>query len=124
MGHHDCTMHSEDDCRCSQYLHMEDRGTYVQLNTTKDSPEEIATGDSAGCVRIWDIVNCVETTKFHEHRADILALCVNHTTQDHLYATGVDSKVISITKTDSKGWVYTSCTRGQSHDISSLVVSK
>lgn len=75
-------------------------------------------------MRIWDSLNYIEIKNFHEHKADVLALCASNVGKDTLYATGVDSKIIAITKTEAKGWVYTSCTRGQSHDISSLLLTK
>ena len=84
------------------------------------SQTEIATGDSKGQVIIWDSINMIETARFSEHKADVVALCAGPSGKDTLYATGIDSKLVSFAKTESKGWIYTSCIRGQSHDINAV----
>jgi hypothetical protein len=79
---------------------------------------------------------------FNELKGDILALAVNQD-QGIIYASGVDTKVICIRQVQlktkkkyqakiigsnyqdregvDKEWVYSGSTRGQSHDIKSLV---
>eukprot|EP01022_Parablepharisma_sp_SALTPOND_P024943 TRINITY_DN562_c0_g1_i6.p1 TRINITY_DN562_c0_g1~~TRINITY_DN562_c0_g1_i6.p1 ORF type:complete len:538 (-),score=34.43 TRINITY_DN562_c0_g1_i6:5528-7141(-) len=100
-------------------MSLDSAGVYVwkiiELNRT-----EIASGDSKGQVIIWDSINFIETARFTEHKADITALCAGDKGKDTLYATGIDSKITSMAKTESKGWVYTSCIRGQSHDINAI----
>jgi len=95
-------------------------GVYIwclrEINTT-----ELASGDSKGQVTIWDSVNFIELVNFKEHKGDVTALCAE--AENSLYATGVDSKITAMSKVESKGWIYTSCIRGQSHDINSLCMS-
>lgn len=79
-----------------------------------------------GEVTIWDLKFGTLIKSFNHLKADILALAVN-AKYDTVYATGVDSRVISMTlQTDSETgreeWVLSSIYRGQSHDIKSLVL--
>lgn len=100
------------------------------------------TGDSNGELIIWDKKSGNVLKVFSELKGDILALAVNQD-QGIIYASGVDTKVICIRQVQLKGkkkyqakiigsnyhdregvdkeWVYSGSTRGQSHDIKSLV---
>jgi len=84
---------------------------------------EICSGDSKGQVIIWDSINYIETARFTENKSDITTICTSNQINDCIYATGVDSKIISLSKIESKGWVYTSCIRGQSHDINAICLT-
>ena len=55
------------------------------------------------------------------HQADILCLCSN-SKGNAVYASGSDSRVISIENLGDNNWVLTSQDRGQSHDVYSLVL--
>lgn len=99
---------------------LDTSGVYI-WRLVEMGPTELASGDSKGQVTIWDSTNFVELAHFREHRGDITALCPGP--DNSLYATGVDSKITAMSKVESKGWVYTSCIRGQSHDINALCLS-
>eukprot|EP00826_Nyctotherus_ovalis_P059134 TRINITY_DN8199_c0_g1_i20.p1 TRINITY_DN8199_c0_g1~~TRINITY_DN8199_c0_g1_i20.p1 ORF type:complete len:650 (-),score=99.46 TRINITY_DN8199_c0_g1_i20:24-1973(-) len=99
---------------------LDTSGVYI-WRLIEVSPTELASGDSKGQVTIWDSTNFIELAHFKEHRGDITALCSGP--ENSLYATGVDSKITAMSKIESKGWVYTSCIRGQSHDINALCLS-
>ena len=80
----------------------------------------IISGDSKGHVCVWDTKFGTLIKKFTSLQADILALEINPRFSC-VYATGVDSRVISIQLgTDTP--TQTSIFRGQSHDIKSLVL--
>lgn len=103
----------------------------------------VVTGDSNGDVIIWDKKSGNSLKVFSELKGDVLAIAVNQD-QKTIYASGVDSKVICIREVQlsnkkkqhhmhvigennrvhggaAKDWVYSGNTRGQSHDIKSLI---
>ena len=86
----------------------------------------LISGDSQGDVCIWDTEFGTQLAKLSQLSGDILAMTLN-LAHGCIYATGVDSRVISIQlqkdqETNSQKWVVSSVFRGQSHDIKSLVL--
>ena len=104
----------------------------------------LISGDSNGDIIVWDKRSGNSLKTFNESKGDILTLTANQD-QKAVYASGVDSKVILIRQVHisnnkqkhytpkiigldekdrldiDKDWVYVSSTRGQSHDIRSLI---
>lgn len=86
----------------------------------------LVSGDSKGEVSIWQTKFGTLAQTFKNLKGDIFALEFSGHNQA-LYATGVDSRVLSIqTQRDPRSnqiaWKVTSMFRGQSHDINSLVL--
>ena len=79
----------------------------------------LISGDSHGHVCVWDTRFGTLIKKFADLQADVLAIEVN-SHYECVYASGVDSRVISIQLGDEP--VLTSIFRGQSHDVKSLAV--
>lgn len=103
----------------------------------------VVSGDSNGDVILWDKKSGNSLKTFSELKGDVLALAINQD-QKIIYASGVDSKVICLRQVSvsnkqkhynpkiighnsheregsDRDWVYSGNTRGQSHDIKSLV---
>jgi WD40 repeat protein len=99
------------------------------------------TGDSQGFTTIWDKESGNQVKSFKDHQGDVLTITVN-TYENCVYSSGVDSKIscfqyikLSSSKTAPKvlgqktqnyhmnnyEWVLSGSTRGQSHDVKSLV---
>ena len=79
-------------------------------------------GDSLGKLLIYDIKFGILIKEFNEHKAPILSVISNKSTQNPIaYFSGSDSLICSI-KLDKKNniWILTSSFRGQSHDINTL----
>lgn len=81
--------------------------------------EQLISGDSKGHVCLWDTRFGTLIKKFTTLQADVLALEIN-SRFGCAYASGVDSRVISIQLGDQP--TQTSIFRGQSHDVKSLVL--
>lgn len=98
----------------------------------------IVSGDSNGNIIIWDKKSGNSLKVFSELQGDVLAMDINHD-QKTIYASGVDTKIVCIRQVQlatkqkhhvigakssvdvEKDWVYSGNTRGQSHDIKSLI---
>ena len=98
--------------------------------TLKKYKGYLISGDSKGEISIWDDNFGTLVKKFNQLQGDILTMEINPVF-DCLYATGVDSRVVSIALSSSvdedgtsgpEEWVLSSIYRGQSHDIKSLVM--
>lgn len=85
-----------------------------------NSHNELITGDADGAVSVWDVRSCTLLQTFKEHEGDILALAVE---DNHIYATGADSRVIKLTR-HKNSWILQGKCRGQSHDIRALAKYK
>ena len=82
----------------------------------------LVSGDSQGDVCIWDAKFGTLIKKFSHLKGDINALEVSKAHRA-IYASGADSRVVSLQLEEEKEeWVFASITRGQSHDIKSLVL--
>ena len=86
----------------------------------------LISGDSQGNLSIWDIEFGTLIKQFNNLQADILSIAINPTFET-IYATGVDSRVLSIElrrdeDANSSDWILSSIYRGQSHDIKSLIL--
>lgn len=83
----------------------------------------VVSGDSAGNVHVYDGHTCTLLQTFSQLTADVLALAVNPA-NNMLFASGIDSQVISIRKNKSNGdkWAYSYSHRAHSHDVRALVV--
>jgi len=87
----------------------------------------IFSGDSDGRVGIWNRKSGICLKTIEELQADVTTLCVS---KDTIFASGVDSKIISmrlvkeegiVGRTEApKSWIYAGNIRGQSHDIKSI----
>ena len=79
-------------------------------------------GDSHGDLCAWDSNHGTLIQSFSNLKADINCIEVNKE-RGIVYATGVDSRVLSVQRTGSNGlWVFLSFFRGQSNDIKSMVL--
>lgn len=76
----------------------------------------VVSGDFEGCVKFWEGKFGTLRHNFNTHEADILAITA---TEDCVYASGVDSKVMKFCCADGR-WVLASKARGQSHDVRTL----
>ena len=84
----------------------------------------LVSGDSTGEVTFWDTVHGTQLQTFNQLKADILTIEVNPK-HGFVYASGVDSRVLSIQLTKQKSaqkWVVQNVFRGQSHDIRALLL--
>ncbi|PAA73337.1 hypothetical protein BOX15_Mlig002964g2, partial [Macrostomum lignano] len=102
--------------------------------------DALVSGDSAGCVTIWDSISGAQVRLFHSHRADVLALAPTRDRQS-FFAAGVDPTVQrfdlvtqlpdTADTNDSSGpvlpasrWEMAWSTRELSHDVRALCCSK
>lgn len=88
----------------------------------------LCTGDSTGSVIVWAKRNGNPVKIIKELQADVLTITCS---KDMIYASGIDSKVISIwliqeensivgSTEGLKQWIYAGSIWGQSHDVKSL----
>ena len=78
--------------------------------------DQVASGDSEGCVKVWETQFGTLIASFHTHEADVLTLCF---VQSALYSSGIDSRVVQLRETGGVWRVAGKC-RGQSHDVHAL----
>ena len=81
----------------------------------------IISGDSQGDITIWDAEFGTLVKQFKQLKGDVNALEVNEDFSS-VYASGVDSRVVTVQLKDEREWVFASIFRGQSHDIKSLLL--
>ena len=82
----------------------------------------LVSADSQGRVQIWNSVHGTVFQTFKEHRADVLALAIDH---DHsIYSSGVDKKIVRIKKlADKNEWVKDGDVKIHTHDVRALDIS-
>jgi hypothetical protein len=79
---------------------------------------EIGCADSSGTFRVWNAAHGISLYQNKQSQYDLLCLCTSNGT---VYATGVDSKICSYQRQANNDWVASSSTRGQSHDVRSIL---
>ncbi|KAF4689295.1 cirrhosis, autosomal recessive 1A (cirhin) [Perkinsus olseni] len=60
------------------------------------SKDRIVSGDSSGCLTLWDVDKHVQLQRIREHQADILCMTVRRSSENHdlaIFTTGVDAKI-------------------------------
>ena len=97
----------------------------------------VFSGDSQGCVHVWDGEVGVLLQTLHQHTADVLSI-VGDPDEQQVFASGLDSKVACFHRTGQNSdpsidqsshrspydytWVYTTAHRPHSHDVHSLCI--
>ena len=81
----------------------------------------IISGDSQGDITVWDAEFGTLVKQFKHLKGDVNSLEVNEEFSS-VYASGVDSRIVTVQLKDEREWVFSSIFRGQSHDIKSLVL--
>ena len=109
---------------CSLNMQNKTAGADAPLIWCLDTVDRyLFSGDSHGCLKVWDTEHGTLLTTFKQLQADIQAIAVNPKF-GIVYATGVDSRILSVQyNTVTEKWVQLGLFRGQSHDIKSLVLT-
>ena len=87
--------------QCDMTMSVDKKGTLDtlvwQLHGLGDGL--LVSGDSLGCVAVWDAELCVRQQLLREHQADVLAICGS---AKSLFSAGVDAKVAAFSKLQDK----------------------
>lgn len=91
----------------------------------------VVSGDSLGHVQFWDGPSgtMLQTFDQNDHKADVLALVATHD-ETKVYASGVDSRVISIERAlksfehGPRPWILTQARRPHTHDVNALTICR
>lgn len=85
----------------------------------------LATGNSLGQIQLWDTVTgtLVQSFQQSEQGADVLKLVVNPS-QTKLFASGVDSRVVCLERTNPTDtiWKFTTAHRPHTHDVKCMAI--
>ncbi|KAF4653545.1 cirrhosis, autosomal recessive 1A (cirhin), partial [Perkinsus chesapeaki] len=66
------------------------------------SADRIVSGDSSGCLTLWDVDKHVQLQRIREHQADILCMTVRRSSENRdlaIFTTGVDAKISKFAET-------------------------
>ena len=96
------------------------QGKSAVLQVLALSAGEVACGDKAGFVSIWDMEVSVRKVALKTHKGPILAMRAAEA-RDTIYATGCDSLLVAVQK-EEEHWKVQNSERGQSHDVLALEV--
>ncbi|KAJ1463527.1 WD40-repeat-containing domain protein [Pelagophyceae sp. CCMP2097] len=97
---------------------------WAVANVPDDDNCTIVSGDSAGCVTLWDGAVGVQLRRFRRHDADVLAVVA---TKDTIFAAGVDPKVACFEAVSVDGvaqWAYAATHRAHVLDVRGLALVK
>ena len=81
----------------------------------------LATGDSLGSVKIWDLKSRTLVQSLKTHGADVVTLCANHD-GTAIFASGIDSKICLIVRKEDhdRRWFIKQARRPHTHDVRAL----
>lgn len=86
------------------------------------SNNTIVSGSSQGRVDFWSSEFGTLKQSFSLHSADVLTLACNNT-EDVIFVSGVDHKIVRYKKVEDGNWVPASDIRPHTHDVRTLAVS-
>lgn len=85
--------------------------------------QQFVSGDSTGCVKIWDLKHMTLQQSFNVHEADVLCLS-SDSREEHFFSGGVDRKIFNFTLTksgyNSAKWVNTTNRLLHGNDIRAM----
>jgi len=85
--------------------------------------QQFVSGDSTGCVKIWDLKHMALQQSFNVHEADVLCLS-SDSKEEHFFSGGVDRKIFNFTLTksghNSVKWVNTTNRLLHGNDIRAM----
>eukprot|EP00638_Chattonella_subsalsa_P015879 CAMPEP_0117825856 /NCGR_PEP_ID=MMETSP0949-20121206/5727_1 /TAXON_ID=44440 /ORGANISM="Chattonella subsalsa, Strain CCMP2191" /LENGTH=721 /DNA_ID=CAMNT_0005665911 /DNA_START=34 /DNA_END=2196 /DNA_ORIENTATION=+ len=107
--------------------------THVWSMVTLAHGNLLASGDSLGQVKIWDVETGTLLQQLNTHTADILCLVASAGDKEVLFASGVDSKVVCIGPVNKVGkhenkakanaqWAIVDSHRPHTHDVKALAL--
>lgn len=102
-----------------QYRITIDKGIVWRVLYLND--DSLVVGDSTGRVYFCDGVFGTIMNTFREHQADILAIATD-STQENVYATGVDAKICLFQRNNKGKWTYATGKRPAFHDIHAIAI--
>ena len=85
----------------------------------------VVSANATGNVQIWNLETGTLQQTFNQHSADVLTLAVRVDQEADIFACGVDSKIVKISRqlSSQREWIPTGHIRPHKHDVYSLHLS-